>query len=73
MTNNIPIPSMNNPTLGNIKQQIKKLLATGGYANMDVRFNIAPADASSINVNLNLFEDQTNDLLKTLYQEQGFI
>lgn len=70
VSNNVPIPRMDNPTYGNVRRQIHNLLSTGGYHNMNVDFRILPSDSTVVNVNMNLFDDQTDELIDH-YKREG--
>ena len=69
-SNNIPIPRMDNPTYGNVRRQINNLLSSGGYHNISVNMRMVPADSSTVNVNMNLFDDQTDELIAE-YRREG--
>lgn len=62
----IPIPRMDNPTYGSIRRQIKNLLSSGGYHGLDVDFRLLSADSSVVNVDMQLFDDQTNQMIGEL-------
>lgn len=64
MSNNSPVPRMDNPTYGNIRRQINNLLSSGGYHNISVDLKMLPADESVVNVNMELFDDETDSLLE---------
>ncbi len=65
-TNDIPVPRMDNPTAGNIRSQINALLNNAGFGHVDVNFDIRASDKSVVNVEMQLFEDQTRDLVREM-------
>lgn len=68
-TRRIPVPRMDNPTYGNIRNQIHNLLATGGYSNIGVQFKMLPSDSQVVNVNMDLFDNQTDKLLEEIHKQ----
>lgn len=69
-TNSIAIPRMDNPTYGDIRRQINNLLSSGGYHNINVDLQIMPSDSTVVNVDMDLFEDQTQELIDQ-YRRDG--
>jgi hypothetical protein len=70
LTNNIPVPRMDNPTYGNVRRQINNLLSSGGYHNIGVDFRMLPSDSTVVNVGMNLFDDQTDEIIDH-YRREG--
>ena len=67
-SDDVSIPRMDNPTVGNIKRRINEIIH-GGYDNIRVNYRLHPSNKHTINVSSDVFEDKTNELLEQMRQK----
>lgn len=65
----VAIPRMDNPTRANIENRLRELISSGGYQHLNMKVDLKPSDSSTINVDVNVFEDQTSSLLREMRKD----
>jgi len=65
----IAIPRMDNPTIGMVRSAINDVIRSGGYNRLDVSYSIHPSTKNVINVDTDLFEDKTNELIHQMREQ----
>ena len=68
-TKGIAVPRMDHPTYHNIQKAIRDVLQNGGFTGVDVSFSMHPSSYRSVNVDMDLFHDQTRQLIEEMRRE----
>jgi hypothetical protein len=68
-TKGVSIPRMDHPTYGNIKRKIRDILDSGGFDGIEVNYAIKPSNSTVVNVDMDLFENQTHELLREMRED----
>ena len=62
-TNGIDVPRMDSPTIINIKKAINDLIHNNNLNNLAVQYSVSNAQETSVNLNFDLAENRTNEVM----------
>jgi len=65
-TGDVPIPRMDHPTYAWVNARIQSIIRDGGLHGVTAEASFTPSDYSSVNVDMDLFEDQTPQLMEKI-------
>jgi hypothetical protein len=68
-TSDVPIPKMDHPTVAWINSRINSIIRDGGIHGITAETAFMPSDFSRVNIDMDLFQDQTPELMENVRRQ----